>query len=367
MENRRDRFRSRALSHMRSVATRGTAPSSSWQGGALGYVLEQLPSSVLVYSSSSSQGGAPGYVLDRRPPRPVLLYPSSSSQGGGTGYVLERLPRNAPQFQLERERSRSPSKCKDKGKGKGQPKGPRKGWSMNALTKNSGFKKLDKELFDWILDIDVHEHSLWLVPLAVRQGTNPVYSHAPGQGAVHKQILRDLSHSPDYEGIMAIGSLQVGTMINRQFIYAKVILSTGEEGYINVAMRDLSNTLQPRQWTLYLKVEVVEPTKKMSYWAFEFLKLLDMILSFCDLNPIFQYNQIACCNRASSTAWRRMHTAEVRAKFTWLIKFFKRYGTWYHSHDEYYPEIEGDVLMWALDTADMIGMHPAYEIWDQAS
>ena len=300
MENRRDRFRSRALSHMRSVATRGTAPSSSWQGGALGYVLEQLPSSVLVYSSSSSQGGAPGYVLDRRPPRPVLLYPSSSSQGGGTGYVLERLPRNAPQFQLERERSRSPikgrGKCKDKGKGKGQPKGQRKGWHMNAFKKNSGFKKVNFELVDWIFDIDIFEHSLWLVPLAVRQMTNPVYAHKPAQGVPHKQILRDLSHSPDCDGIKAIGALEIGTLGTKEFICANVILSTGEEGWINVGMRDLSN-LQSRQWTIYLKVcaveratgsdrlEVVEPTKKMSYWAFEFLPFLDMILSFCDPNP----------------------------------------------------------------------------------
>ena len=159
-------------------------------------------------------------------------------------------------------------------------------------------------------------------------------------------------------------------------------LSTGEEGWINVAMRDLSNLpLQPRQWTIYLKVcaveratgsdrlEVVEPTKKMSYWAFEFLEFLDMILSFCDPNPTdkdrkraAQYNQIACCNRASNIAWRRLHTPEVRGAFTWLIKFLKRATNT--------PAIRAHVLNWVagwvLDTADMIGLHPAQEIWDQA-
>ena len=247
MENRRVRSRSRSLSRpsarhavadrmrlaavgIHPVATRGTAPSSSWQGGA------------------------PGCRL------------------------------------VERERSRSPikgrGKCKDKGKGKGkgQPKGQRKDWHMNAFKKNSGFKKVNFELVDWIFDIDIFKHSLWLVPLAVRQMTNPVYAHKPAQGNKHKQILRDLSHSPDCDGIMAIGALKIGTLGTKEFICANVILSTGEEGWINVAMRDLSNLpLQSRQWTIYLKVcaveratgsdrvEVVEPTKKMSYWAFEFL------------------------------------------------------------------------------------------------
>ena len=277
------------------------------------------------------------------------MAPSSSRQGGAPAnpwHLLERLPRYGPQFQLDRERSRSPikgkGKCKDKGKGKGQPKGPRKGWPMNAFTKNSGFLTLDKQQFDWIFDIDVHEHSLWLVPLATRHNRchNPVYAHAPAQGAVPKEIVHDLSHSPDFEGIMAIGSLQVGTMSNREFIYAKVILSTGEEGYINVAMRDFSNLTG--KWTLYLLVQAVTKlTKKMSYWAFEFKEFLDMILFFCDPNPIAQYNQIACCNRASNIAWRLMHNREVRNKFTWLIRFFKRYGTQYWSH----AEDEGDTLV----------------------
>ena len=54
---------------------------------------------------------------------------------------------------------------------------------------------------------------------------------------------------------MAIGSLQVGTMINREFIYAKVILSTGEEGYINVATRDFSHLTG--KWTLFLLVQAL--------------------------------------------------------------------------------------------------------------
>ena len=332
MTNRRVSSRSRSLSRPSARhATRGTASSSSWQGGA-----------------------------------PI--------EKAKLQYALARA----------RERSHSPikgkGKCKDKGKGKGQPKGQRKDWHMNAFKKNSGFKKVNFELVDWIFDIDIFKHSLWLVPLAVRQMTNPVYAHKPAQGNKHKQILRDLSHSPDCDGIMAIGALKIGTLGTKEFICANVILSTGEEGWINVCMRDLSN-LQSRQWTIYLKVcaveratgsdrlEVVEPTKKMSYWAFEFLPFLDMILSFCDPNPTdkdrkraAQYNQIACCNRASNIAWRRLHTPEVRGAFTWLIKFLKRATNT--------PAIRAHVLNWVagwvLDTADMIGLHPAQEIWDQA-
>ena len=300
------------------------------------------------------------------------MAPSSSRQSGAPAnpsHLLERLPRYGPQFQLDRERSRSPikgrGKCKDKGKGKGQHKSQNTGWPMNAFTKNSGFLKLHKQHFDWIFDIDLHEHSLWLVPLAPLHTRchNPVYAHAPADGAVPKEIVHDLSHSPDFEGIMAIGSLQVGTMGNKEFIYAKVILSTKEEGYINVAMRDFSNL--SGKWTLYLLVQALTKlTKEMSYWAFEFLKFLDMILFFCDPNPIAQYNQVACCNRASNIAWRLMHNREVRNKFTWLIRFFKRHGTQYWSHPEYDADV--DMLSWAIDTADMIGMHPAFEIWDQA-
>ena len=127
----------------------------------------------------------------------------------------------------------------------------------------------------------------------------------------------------------------------------------------------------PIKLAIHLKVCAVDratpiTTKKMSYWAFEFMKFLDKILSFCDPDPTVQYNQIACCNRASNIAWRRMYTPKVRDKFTRLIKFFKGYGTRYGSHPEYNPEIEGDAQMWAIETADMIGLHPAFEIWDQA-
>ena len=288
------------------------------------------------------------------------MAPSSSRQlytppSGAPGNPLDLLAR-AP--------IKGRGKCKDKGKGKGQPKGPRKGWPMNAFTKNSGFLNLHKQHFDWIFDIDVHEHSLWLVPLASLHNRchNPVYAHAPAEGAVPKEIVHDLSNSPDFEGIMAIGSLQVGTVSNREFIYAKVILSTGEEGYINVAMRDFSNLTG--KWTLYLLVQAVTKlTKKRSYWAFEFKEFLDMILFFCDPNPFAQYNQIACCNRASNIAWRLMHYREVRNKLTVFIKFFKWYSTKYWSRADYWLLEDGEDDL--LEMADVIGMD-AYEIWNQA-
>ena len=211
MTNRRVSSRSRSLSRPSARhATRGTASSSSWQGGA-----------------------------------PI--------EKAKLQYALARA----------RERSHSPikgkGKCKDKGKGKGQPKGQRKGWHMNAFKKDTGFKKVNFELVDWILDIDIFKYSLWLVPLAVGQMTNPVYAHKPAQGVPHKQILRDLSHSPDCDGIMAIGPLEIGTLGTKELICANVRLSTGEEGWINVAMRDLSDLpLQSRQWTIYLKVCAVD-------------------------------------------------------------------------------------------------------------
>ena len=144
-------------------------------------------------------------------------------------------------------------KGKDKGKGKGKGKG--RCWRMNAFKKNGGFKNLKSELFDWIFDIDVDSQSLWLVPLAIPPAHNPVYVHKPGQGEFN-QILYDLSGSLDGDGIMAIGALELGTIRHRDFICAKVKLSTGEEGWINIAMR--SNNWQNDKWFIYMKVVLVE-------------------------------------------------------------------------------------------------------------
>jgi hypothetical protein len=197
----------------------------------------------------------------RSPARP------SARHAVAAGMHFERLPSSVLLYgpQLERERSRSPSKgkgkCKDKGKGKGQAKGQGKDWHMNAFKKNSGFKKVNFQLFDCFFDIDIFEQTLWLVPLAnpVRGMTNPVYAFKPAQGAPHKQILPDLSHSPDCDGIMAIGPLEIGPLGTKEFICANVRLSTGEEGWINVAMSDLSDLpRQSRQWTIYLKVCAVD-------------------------------------------------------------------------------------------------------------
>ena len=146
------------------------------------------------------------------------------------------------------------------GKGKGKDKGKMRTfmvrcWRMNALKKNGGFKKLNAELFDWIFDIDVDSQSLWLVPLAIPPAHNPVYVHKPGQGEFN-QILYDLSDSLDGDGIMAIGALELGTIRHRDFICAKVKLSTGEEGWINIAMR--SNNWQNDKWFIYMKVVLVE-------------------------------------------------------------------------------------------------------------
>ena len=160
--------------------------------------------------------------------------------------ILENLLANMPM--------KGRGKCKDKGRGKGQ----RKGCDMNAFKKNSGFQKLNLELFEWIFNINEHEHSLLLVPLARDLMTNPVYSHKPGQpGVVCKTLLRDLSHSPDCDGVMAIGALEFGTIRNKDFICAKIKLSTGQEGWINVAMHDNKGCTN-EQWTIYLKVSAVD-------------------------------------------------------------------------------------------------------------
>ena len=158
----------------------------------------------------------------------------------------------------------------DKGKGKGQCK--HKNWQRNALSnrrstqtqmkaweKNSGFKTFWTS--DWIFDIDgfdidVNQHSLWLVPLAVPPSTNPVYAQKPGPGLRQpRQILRDLSDSLDRDGIMAIGSLEYSTMDQRDFICAKVELQTGEEGWINVAMHE--HGWPSGKWRMYLACALV--------------------------------------------------------------------------------------------------------------
>ena len=88
-----------------------------------------------------------------------------------------------------------------------------------------------------------------------------------------------------------------------------------------------------------------------------------MILFFCDPNPFAQYNQIACCNRASNIAWRLMHYREVRNKLTVFIKFFKWYSRKYWSRADYLLLEDGEDDL--LEMADVIGMD-AFEIWNQA-
>ena len=130
---------------------------------------------------------------------------------------------------------------------------------MNDIKKNSGFKRVNFDQLEWFFGIDISERTLWLVPLAVRQMTNPVYVFKPAHGAKHKQIVPDLSHSPDCDGIMAIGPLEIGTVGTKEFICANVRLSTGEEGWINVAMSELSELPRwSREWTIYLKVCAVD-------------------------------------------------------------------------------------------------------------
>ena len=127
---------------------------------------------------------------------------------------------------------------------------------MKAWEKNSGFKTFLTS--DWIFDIDgfdidVNQHSLCLVPLAVTPSTNPVYAQKPGPGLRQpRQILRDLSDSLDHDGIMAIGSLEYGTIDQKDFICAKVELKTGEEGWINVAMHEPG--WPSGKWRMYLKL-----------------------------------------------------------------------------------------------------------------
>ena len=149
------------------------------------------------------------------------------------------------------------AKGKDKGKAmKGKGKDMNDYLCMNDLTKNCGFVNFDSALFSEVFDIDVDQQSLWCVPLAVPPFHNPIYAHKPGQGEFD-QILYDLSSSPDGDGIMAIGALEFGTIGNRDFICAKVKLSTGQEGWINVAMHD-NKWQNGDRWRIYLKVVRVE-------------------------------------------------------------------------------------------------------------
>ena len=122
---------------------------------------------------------------------------------------------------------------------------------MAAFKKNSGFKMLDAGLFDWVFDIGLNQHRLWLVPLARRPATNPVYAHKPFQGE-YKKILDNLSDSFDHDGIMAIGALEYATIRRKDFLCARVRLKTGEQGWINVAFHD--DQMRNGEWMLYLKV-----------------------------------------------------------------------------------------------------------------
>ena len=153
-------------------------------------------------------------------------------------------------------------KGKDKGRGKGRPRNAfsdrhRTQTKMTAWERNSGFRSFWTS--NWIseingFDIDVTQQSLWLVPLSRLPSTNPVYAHPPGQGEYEK-ILHDLSESPDHEGIYTIGSLDDGSIGQRDFVFAKVELASGEEGYINVAMH--RRTWPHGRWLMYFKVVLI--------------------------------------------------------------------------------------------------------------
>lgn len=126
---------------------------------------------------------------------------------------------------------------------------------MAAFKKNSGFKSVNYNIFDWIRECDnARDVRLFLVPLA-REGTsqtNPVYAHKPGQGE-RKTILENLSDSSDRNGIMAIDRLEYATLNRKEFLCTRVKLKTGEEGWINVAAHDQSPHAR-EEWKLYCKV-----------------------------------------------------------------------------------------------------------------
>jgi hypothetical protein len=75
---------------------------------------------------------------------------------------------------------------------------------------------------------------------------------------------------------------------------------------------------------------------------------LDLICTFLPTSPSCQHNQIACCNRSSNIAWRRMFYPFLRREIADIIDMMKKPG--HHR----LGNIDG--LLRVLDIADIIGL-----------
>jgi hypothetical protein len=77
--------------------------------------------------------------------------------------------------------------------------------------------------------------------------------------------------------------------------------------------------------------------------------ILDFICPWLATSPMARANGIACCNRATNIAWRRMHYALVCDSLQGLINYF-RDGSPEDRLDPAYVELS------MLDLGDVIGL-----------
>ena len=105
--------------------------------------------------------------------------------------------------------------------------------------------------------IDHDRQELLCIPLARPPGQhNPVYGFKAGAGPFVELICDvGMMNVPDCEGLVAIAPLEKARINANQFWCAKVRLSDGQEGWINVAKRCRDRENQPwRTWRMYFKL-----------------------------------------------------------------------------------------------------------------
>ena len=142
---------------------------------------------------------------------------------------------------------------------------------MHRLTPQGGFTELAYDELAKFAAVDHDTQMVVCIPLAAahRQGHNPVHHTCnplyqylpwlatPGEG----QLIYDVGthSSADAAGLVARGPLRTGLAADKQrrFICADVVLSDGQRGWLNVAMRE-ERWSDKTRWRVYCKLVVLE-------------------------------------------------------------------------------------------------------------
>ena len=125
-----------------------------------------------------------------------------------------------------------------------------------------GFKQVSEVEIETLVDnIDHDRQELLCIPLARPPAHNPIYGFKADINVPFDQLIWDVGmmNPPDCWGLVAIEPLERGDIGPRQFWCAKVRFSDGQEGWINVAFRNMHNTrmLRLHRWLLYFKLVVI--------------------------------------------------------------------------------------------------------------